>query len=79
MTLVPTTTSTKELTEKGVLKYPGMPYGKYTVCNEWTEGGKTESTEMTNQENPEETEGHRANYDKVNLFRGKKTQKSCPA
>ena len=79
MTLVPGTTSIKEVTEKGALKYPGMPYGKYTVCNEWKEGATTESTEMTGVENPEETEGHRANYAKVNLFRGKKTPKSCPS
>jgi Tfp pilus assembly protein PilV len=69
----------KEFKEKGVLKSPGMPYGTYTVCNEWVEGGKTESTEITKDENPEETEGHRVNYDMVNLFRGAKHEKACPS
>jgi Tfp pilus assembly protein PilV len=66
--------SVAEIEKQGDLRYPGMPYGKYTVCNEWVESGSTYSVEVTNDENPETAK----NYDGVQLFRGSKVKKSCP-
>jgi Tfp pilus assembly protein PilV len=66
----------EEIERQGDLKYPGLPYGKYTVCNEWTESGKAESVEVTGNENP----AHEKNYDPVQLVRTVgKAQKSCPS
>lgn len=75
-----TLVSTKaEIEKQGDLKYPGQPYGTYTVCNEWTETVSrrthTYSVSATSNENPTSEK----NYDSVNLFRGSKVEASCPA
>jgi hypothetical protein len=63
---IPAVTTESELQSQGDLKTPGVPYGKYTVCEEWTESGKTYSYESLNEEVPEAGK----NWDDVALFHG---------
>jgi Tfp pilus assembly protein PilV len=70
--LAPVTT-VGEWENQGDLKNPGLPYGKYTICNEWTQEGKTYSVENLNEEVPEAGK----NWDNVQLYRSGKALKSC--
>jgi hypothetical protein len=72
---MPVVTSESELKSQGDLKTPGVPYGKYTVCEEWTESGKTYSYESLNEEVPEAGK----NWDDVAMLHGttSRHEKTC--